>query len=88
MYRGTGLGLGFFGRYFFSDFGASRVWSVRLAVNPATGEAVATGMTEHTLGIPVGNISAFGMDASCDLYMVDYGGGRLLRVDPVAGSAG
>ncbi len=88
VYRGSGLGVGFFGRYFFADFGSSRLWSVRLAVNPATGEAVVSGMTEHTLGMSFGNVSAFGMDAACEVYLVDYGGGRLLRVDPVAAPAG
>ena len=88
VYRGSGLGLAFFGRYFYADFGASRVWSARLVLNPATGEAAGSGVTEHTFGIPVGNISAFGVDASCEVYMVDYGGGRLLRIDPIAGSAG
>ncbi len=88
VYRGSALGLGFFSRYFYSDFGASRVWSARLIVNPATGEAVAAGVTEHLFGTPVGNISAFGIDAACEIYMVDYTGGRLLRLDPAAGAAG
>jgi hypothetical protein len=80
--------LAFFGRYFFADFGSSRLWSVRLLRDPASGEAVASGLTEHTLGMPIGNVSAFGLDASCEVYLVDYGGGRVLRVDPVAASAG
>jgi glucose/arabinose dehydrogenase len=88
LYRGSALGIGFFGRYFFADFGSARVWSVRVAINPATGEAVASGMTEHMLGLAVGNVSAFGMDASCEIYLVDYTAGRLLRIDPTAAPAG
>ncbi|HTM27059.1 MAG TPA: PQQ-dependent sugar dehydrogenase, partial [Vicinamibacterales bacterium] len=88
VYRGSALGIGFFGRYFFADFGSGRLWSVYLVLNPATGEAVASGKTEHTLGMPIGNVSAFGVDASCEVYLVDYGGGRLLRIDPIAAPAG
>ena len=84
VYRGSALGVGFFGRYFFADFGSSRLWSVRLVPNATTGEATASGLTEHLVGMPIGNVSAFGADASCEVYLVDYGGGRLLRLDPVA----
>lgn len=87
VYRGSALGRGFFGRYLFADFGSSRLWSVYLNLDPATGEAVATDKIEHTLGIPIGNVSAFGVDAANEVYLVDYGGGRLLRLDPSASPA-
>ena len=88
VYRGSGLGAEFVGRYFFADFGAGRVWSVGLAIDATTGDAVAVGKTEYLLGMPVGNVSAFGIDADCEVYLVDYSGGRLLRIDPVAAPAG
>jgi glucose/arabinose dehydrogenase len=88
VYRGSSLGLGFFGRYFFADFGSGRVWSVRLGIDPSSGEAVASGLSEHTLGMAVGNVSAFGRDGSCEIYLVDYTAGRLLRLEPAGSSAG
>ncbi len=85
--RGTSLGVPFFGRYFFADFGAGRVWSVRLTVDVATGEASASDLTDHTaeLGGPLGSISALGIDASCRVHLLDWGGGRILRIDSTSG---
>ena len=48
VYRGAALGLAYRGRYFFADFGSSRVWSLALTVNPSTGEATASDFREHT----------------------------------------
>lgn len=39
VYRGMGLGPEFYGRYFFYDFGAERVWSFFPIVDPMTEEA-------------------------------------------------
>lgn len=88
VYRGTALGPGFAGRYFYADFGAGRLSSAFLNVNPLTAEATAQDIVEHTAELEasagVGNISGFGLDASSEMYLVDYGG-RVLRV--VAASA-
>ncbi len=89
VYRGTDLGIPFFGRYFFADFGSGRVWSVRLTVDVSTGTATATERTDHTaeLGGSPGNISAVGVDASCRLHLLDWSGGRVLRIEPATASA-
>jgi glucose/arabinose dehydrogenase len=77
VYRGTALGNTYRGRYFFGDFSFSRIWSIRLDVNPQTGEATAVDLVEHTaeLGVGPGFLpSSFGLDASGELYIVSYGG--------------
>jgi hypothetical protein len=81
--RGAGLGVPFFGRYFYADFGAGRVWSARLITVPASGEATASDIVEHTtqLGGALGNVSAFGIDSSCRIHFLDWSGGRVLRID-------
>ena len=81
VYRGQALGSSFRGRYFFGDFVAGRVWSLALAINPATGEATASNLTEHTgeLG-NVGNVSSFGVDADGELYVVSYSLGSVLKI--------
>jgi glucose/arabinose dehydrogenase len=82
VYRGQRLA-GFAGRYFFADFVAGRVWSLALTI-AASGEATASDVREHTeeLGgrARLGNISAFGVDASGELYVVSYSTGAVLRV--------
>jgi glucose/arabinose dehydrogenase len=76
VYRGSALGLSFRGRYFFADFVASRVWSIRLTVNASTGEATAGDLIEHTseLGTAARNVASFGEDTSGELYIVSYAG--------------
>ena len=75
VYRGTELGAGTRGRYFFADFVQSRIWSVRLAAGPG-GEATATDVREHTAELGVGTAmrlpSSFGEGADGELYVVSY----------------
>ena len=83
VYRGRALGAAFTGRYFFADFITRRVWSVALTVAGA-GEATAGGVQEHTAALggagAVGNVSAMGIDADGELYIVSYDQGRILRL--------
>jgi glucose/arabinose dehydrogenase len=83
IYRGTQLPQAYRGRYFFADFVSSRVWSLGLAVNPATGDVAAVDAIEHTaeLGGPsaIANVSSFGRDLDGELYLVSYAG-RILRL--------
>jgi glucose/arabinose dehydrogenase len=89
VYRGAALGASFTGRYFYADFGARRLWSASLTVNPSTGEATAGDIREHTAelgGDAVGNISAFGIDVDREMYLVSYVSGQVLRVLSTAGA--
>ncbi len=83
VYRGAALGSSMVGRYFFADISA-RVWSLTLTVDPATGEAVASGLIEHTAELggsgALGLVSSFGVDASGELYLVNHTQGRILRL--------
>jgi glucose/arabinose dehydrogenase len=81
VYRGQGLPATYRGRYFFADFVSGRVWSLALTVNPSTGEATASQLIDHTgeLG-NVGNVSAFGVDADGELYIVSYSLGSVFKV--------
>jgi glucose/arabinose dehydrogenase len=91
VYRGTGLGVAYFGRYFYADFGAGRIWSVGIVVDPATREGRAGQIIEHTAalgGAAVGNVSAFGIDANCEIHFLNYSGGELRRIVDPSGPAG
>jgi len=82
VYRGRALGEAFRGRYFFADYVSGRVWSAGLAIG-SNGEATAVGLTEHTTelgGAQLGNISAFGIDQSGELYIVSHSRGVVLRL--------
>jgi glucose/arabinose dehydrogenase len=84
VYRGGALGSAYRGRYFFADFVQSRVWSIALTVNPSTREATASDRVEHTTELGgrgvLSNISAFGVDADGELYIVSYSNGTVLQI--------
>jgi hypothetical protein len=87
VYRGTALGAPYQGRYFFADFGFSRVWSIALTINPSTHEATASNLMEHTaeLGTASQNISSFAVDTSGELLTLNYVSGEVNLI--VAGAA-
>jgi glucose/arabinose dehydrogenase len=92
VYRGTALGVGSFGRYFFADFGARRIWSLGLHIDPITHRATAGNLIEHTADLGgaavIGNVSAFGTGANCEIYFLNYSAGQLRRiVNAVSGPA-
>jgi glucose/arabinose dehydrogenase len=86
VYRGMRLGAAAQGRYYFADFIESRVWSLRLTVDPLTGEATADDLVEHTadLGDAARSPASFGVDAGGELHLVSYSGSvyRLVGPDP------
>jgi glucose/arabinose dehydrogenase len=85
VYRGAALDPRFNGRYFFADFVAGRVYSIGLALDERQ-EARAVDLLELTemLGgsSELGLISAFGVDADAELYIVGYSRGRILKIVP------
>jgi glucose/arabinose dehydrogenase len=76
VYRGTRLPAAYRGRYFFGDFGSGRVWSLGLALDPATGAATVEDVVEHTaeLGGPVEGLASFARDREGELALVAYDG--------------
>jgi glucose/arabinose dehydrogenase len=78
VYRGQGLNAFYQGRYFFADIVKGRIWSLALTLDSA-GEATASDIREHTAGIGGGQVSAFGLDSSGELYVV-YITGSIARV--------
>lgn len=82
VYRGTALGGFYTGRYFFADIIASRIWSLGLTVDPATGDATATDLVDHSVELGSGAIavSSFGIDSGGELYAVGYGTGKVHRI--------
>ena len=85
VYRGATLDPMFNGRYFFADFVAGRVFTIGLALDEHQ-EARAVDLLELTdlLGgaTELGMISAFGVDAEAELYVVGYSRGRILKTVP------
>jgi glucose/arabinose dehydrogenase len=82
VYRGTALPEAYRGRYFFADFVTSRVWSLGLSLDPASGEATASGLVDHTdeLG-DLGGVASFGRDRERELYLLTFTG-RVLKIAP------
>lgn len=83
VYRGNALGTGARGRYFFADYVQGRVWSIGLTID-GSGNALASTRIDHTAELGgsavVGNISAFGVDADGEMYIVNHTGGTVVKV--------
>ncbi|MCC7009997.1 MAG: PQQ-dependent sugar dehydrogenase [Acidobacteria bacterium] len=88
VYRGRALGAAFVGRYFVGDFVSSRIWSLELAVDPATRKAAARSVADHTaeLGDAAASPSSFGVDADGELYVVSLTG-SIYRLEGPPGQA-
>lgn len=81
VYRGSALPAAYRGRYFFADYVQGRVWSIALTID-GSGEATASSTrTDHTAELgAVGNISAFGVDAAGELYVVSHTNGTIIQI--------
>lgn len=73
VYRGKAMSA-LAGRYLFSDYCTGVVWSL---LRDATGKA-----TVNTVLASKVSVSSFGEDAAGELYLCDYGGGKILRIVP------
>jgi glucose/arabinose dehydrogenase len=83
VYRGMAMGPTYRGRYFYADFVVGRIWSVALMAGVGS-EVTASAPVEHTAELggssQIGNVSAFGVDAAGEMYLVSYGAGTILKV--------
>jgi glucose/arabinose dehydrogenase len=77
VYRGCRIP-GYAGTYFYGDFCSAFVRSFRLQ----SGEAVEQRDWTSALGVGVGQISSFGVDADGEIYIVDYSDGEVYEVVP------
>lgn len=83
VYRGALLPSRYRGRYFFADFIRGRVWSFAVGL-ASNGEGQALDLQEHTSALstlqPLGTISAFGVDAAGELFVVCYTRGAIVKM--------
>ena len=84
VYRGGALGPVFVGRYFFADFITARVWSIALTPTALAASSAPTCATTPPISAQIGNVSAFGQDATGELYVVSWSRGEILRITPGA----
>jgi hypothetical protein len=81
VYRGAALGSAYLGRYFFADFVFGRIISLGLAIDES-GEATATGILDHSSELQgaTRGVSAFGVDAAGEIYVLSYVAGTIYRI--------
>jgi len=70
------------GTYFFADFVANRIFTLKYDGATVTEFFERTGQIPANLG-SIGSIASFGEDAQGRLYVVDLGGGEVFRIVPV-----
>jgi len=86
VFRGTNIGGGLAGTYFFGDFIAGKLWSMRVV------DGVVTQFEDRTAELqPEGgsilNPAGFGHDALGRLYIADFSNGSILRIEAVPAAA-
>ena len=83
VYRGSAIP-SMRGRYVFGDFITGRIASLALTIDPATGEATASDLIDHTSEINAGattrTVSSFGVDANGELYAVNWNDGSIVAL--------
>jgi glucose/arabinose dehydrogenase len=86
VYRGTG-NAAMSGRYIFGDFVRGKICSIAIAVD-GNGEGIASDLRDHSseVGASVAfrTISSFGIDASGEIYAVNYADGTIIALKPPA----
>ncbi len=89
VYRGSAIP-SMRGRYVFGDFITGRIASLALTIDPATGEATASDLRDHTGEINAGattrTVSSFGVDANGELYAVNWNDGSIVALVPAGTS--
>ena len=80
VYRGSVLPSTYRGRYFFGDSSSGRIWSLALTIDPATGNATASNLIDHTTELASSAVVSFGVDSTGELYFINYGAGRISRI--------
>ena len=85
VYRGAALHSSYQGRYFYADFGTSKVWSLGLSIDPVTGEATVLNVREHTSELgALGSPASFGRGLQGELYLATFSG-HIRKIVPDAG---
>lgn len=94
VYRGSALGVGYRGRYFYADCVQGKIFSLAWTIDSGTGEAVVGPSTDHTpdMGGPFQCIAAFARDLNGELYFMDFGyaatgTGRVFAIEVAGPSA-
>ena len=86
VYRGQAIP-SLAGTYLFADYCSCQIWG--LTWNAGSGTATVADWTAAltpTRGYT--SISAFGQDSAGELYVLDHGGGRIFRIEPLTTGAG
>ncbi len=82
VYRGS-LFPDLYGRYFYADFGSGKIWSLQ----PASSQLPVFSAPVLELSNTGMNISSFGEDEAGEIYVTDYFGGTIRRLESVNGPA-
>jgi len=70
------------GTYFYADHCFGRIWSLRYEGGVVVDHVERTAELDPEGDLDIGSISAIGVDGRGEMYIVDYGGGELFRIEP------
>jgi glucose/arabinose dehydrogenase len=82
MYRGSGV-IGFQGNYIYADYCNGRIWSFAYDGSTVSNFTDRTAELHPGGGLSINTPTSFGEDANGELYICDFGGGEVYRIDGV-----
>ena len=82
VYRGTGIP-GFEGHYIFGDYCSGRIWSFTYSGGTVSDFVDRTAELAPGAGAAIQGVTSFGEDANGELYLCDFVGGEIFRIDAV-----
>ena len=82
MYRGLAIPQ-FHGNYIYADYCNGKIWSFAFDGTTVSNFVDRTAQLHPTGGLSINNPTSFGQDANGELYICDFGGGEVYRIDQV-----
>lgn len=79
VYRGAGIP-GFQGNYIYADYCSGRIWSFSYN-GTVQNFTVRTSQLDPPGALAINSVTSFGQDANGELYICDFGGGEIYRID-------
>jgi glucose/arabinose dehydrogenase len=80
MYRGSAI-IGFQGNYMYADYCSAKIWSFAYDGTTVSNFVDRTAQLHPTGGLTIGAPTSFGEDANGEMYITDFSGGEVFRID-------
>jgi glucose/arabinose dehydrogenase len=82
MYRGAAIPA-FQGQYIYADYCSGQIWSFAYNGTTVSNFVNRTAQLDPAGALSINSVTSFGQDANGELYICDFGGGEIYRIDTI-----